>query len=337
MTDNRNLWLAIALSLAVMLGWELFVAQPEKAKEQQRQAELAKQEKKQPALAANAPAVVPPSAPVLSRGEALARAGKRVAIETPTVDGSFTLKGARFDDLRLKCYHEHAGASERCGSKDPKNPEIVLFAPNSTKYPYYADIGWLGAGGAKVPDENSVWSLKSGTTLSPGHPVALEWNNGAGLIFTRTIAIDDKYMFTISDSVKNAGGKAATLYPYAAVTRKGREAGTHFWALHEGFVGVMAGSAKYDTYDDMKIEDPPKTYQSTGGWLGITDKYWMAAVIPDQKQPFDGEYRVSGSDAAKNFQADYRLAPRTLAPGTSTAAEHRLFAGAKVVSILRDY
>ena len=129
--------------------------------------------------------------------------GPRVAIDTPMVDGSILLKGARFDDLRLKKYRD---------TVDPKSPEIVLLAPKSTEYPYYAQFGWVGASG--MPDDKSEWRQTGGGTLSPGHPVTLTWDNGQGLSFTRTIAVDDRYMFTVTDSVANQGGAVVSLYPY---------------------------------------------------------------------------------------------------------------------------
>ncbi|MBI1328769.1 MAG: membrane protein insertase YidC [Alphaproteobacteria bacterium] len=329
--DNRNIILAVVLSAIVLFGWEYFVGRPQMNAQQTKQAELAKQEKTAtpagPAAAPNLPAATPAT---MSREQALKNSGARVTIDTPTVDGSLLLKGARFDDLRLKKYRE---------TLDPKSPEIVLFAPDSTQYPYYAISGWLAEqnAGVKTPDNDTVWSLKSGKVLSPGNPVTLEWNNGQGLTFTRIITIDDKYMFTIADAVTNASGKQVTLYPYASVVRKGIPKEQHYWVLHEGFVGVVDGSAKYTKYDAMKPEEEPQHFTSTGGWLGITDKYWMAVAIPNQNEQFTGEYKVTGTEAHTNYQADYSLAPRKVAPGKTVSVNHRLFAGAKIVSVLRGY
>ncbi len=188
-----------------------------------------------------------------------------------------------------------------------------------------------------VPDDNTEWKLASGGKLTPGHPITLEWNNGHGLIFTRTVTVDDQYMFTVSDSVKNTGGAAATLYPYAYVARDGLPKTTHFWVLHEGFVGYAGGSAKYTKYDALKPEQPTQTFHSTGGWIGITDKYWMAAVIPPQNEKFNASYTISQAHEATAYQSDYRLDARKLAPGASLTVRHQLFAGAKVVKTLRDY
>ncbi|HEY0106674.1 MAG TPA: membrane protein insertase YidC, partial [Rhizomicrobium sp.] len=256
----------------------------------------------------------------------------RVKIDTPDLDGSLLLKGARFDDLRLKSYHE---------TTDPRSPEIVLLAPKGTAFPYFADFGWSNAQGASqpLPNDATVWSLKSGSVLSPGNPVTLSWDNGHGLVFTRQIAVDEKFMFTVTDSVQNRSAAAATLYPYALVVRDGVPPGQHYWVLHEGFVGVADGTLKDAGYDDFKDDGtPPKTFSSTGGWVGITDKYWMAAVVPPQHENYDGAYRGSPFGGTKAYQADYRLGAHTVPAGGGTAfVTHHLFAGAKVVDTLRHY
>jgi YidC/Oxa1 family membrane protein insertase len=259
---------------------------------------------------------------------ALKVGGARVDIDTPMVDGSILLKGARLDHLRLKKYHD---------TVDPKSPEIVLLAPKSTDYPYYAEFGWVG--GNDMPGENSNWVQTGGKVLSPGSPVTLSWDNGKGLTFTRVISIDDKYMFTIADSVANKGGAAVNLYPYGYVARQNRPAGVDFFILHEGFVGVANGAQQDASYTDFdEAGTPPQTFSSTGGWVGITDKYWMAAVIPPQGENFNGQYlgtkTQSGADA---YQANYRLNQRVIAPGSSVTVTHRMFAGAKVVDILQHY
>ena len=332
MNENRNFFLAIVLSAIVFLGWEYFVAQPQMQAERARQAFVHK-ENVQPTVrqpAAQAPAQQ--NGPgQLSRNDALAQSGPRVPIDTPTLDGSLRLTGARFDDLRLKGYRE---------TINPKSPEITLLSPVRTRYPYYAVFGYVGASGGHiaVPGESTPWKVASGTTLSPGHPVTLAWDNGQGLLFRRTITVDDQYMFTVSDSVTNKTGRAVQLYPYGYVARDGLTDTKRYWLLHEGFVGAADGALKDASYDDFKKDDkPPVTFQSTGGWVGITDKYWMAAAIPPQNQQFDGSYRATPFDGTKAYQADYRLDGRTIAPGATLDLTQRLFAGAKVVSVIRHY
>ncbi|MBV8977861.1 MAG: membrane protein insertase YidC [Alphaproteobacteria bacterium] len=323
MTDNRNLVLAIAISLAIFLGWEYFVAAPQMKADQARQALLHREKAAAPSVARSAPA-----APQhLGRAEALKRGGARIAIDTPSVDGSLLLKGARLDDLRLKNYRE---------SVDPKSPEIVLLSPEGSQYPYYAAFGFTTQAKFAVPTGSTTWTPKDNAPLTPSHPVTLNWDNGHGLVFTRIIAVDDKFMFTVTDTVANNSGAVVSLQPYAYVARDGVPPTQKYWVLHEGFVGVGDGSLKDPSYDDFKDDTPPKTFNSTGGWVGITDKYWMATLIPPQNQPFQGVYSAA-SGGAKHYQADYRLDPRSLAAGSTLSVTHRLFAGAKVFDIIKNY
>ncbi|MCX7281858.1 MAG: membrane protein insertase YidC [Alphaproteobacteria bacterium] len=327
MNNNKNVFVAIFLAAAVLFVWQYFVATPSMKAEQARQAALTHQEKTKPSSAPVLPSIATGTSH-LSREAALKVGGKRVVIDTPMVDGSLLLKGARLDDLRLKNYHD---------TVNPKSPEIVLLAPKSTNYPYSATFGWVGA--ANMPSDNSQWTQVGEATLSPGHPVTLTWDNGHGLVFTRVIAIDDQYMFTVADSVANKSGAPATLYPYGVVERQGIQADEASMYLHVGFVGVANGSEVDAKYSDFKeAGTPAKTFSSTGGWVGITDKYWMAAVVPPQGENFNGGYlgtkTAAGVDA---YQANYRLGARNVAPGASASVTHRLFAGAKVVDILRGY
>jgi YidC/Oxa1 family membrane protein insertase len=334
MTNNRNnMFLAIALSALVIFAWQYFVVRPEMKAEQAHQAALAHQMKAQPQAAApNAPAANVPgmsgSSTHMGRDAALKVEGARVAIDSPLLDGSIALKGAKFDDLRLKKYRE---------TPDPRSPEIVLLAPKSTDYPYYAEFGWVGA--PNMPSDQSMWQQQGSGALSPGHPVTLTWDNGHGLTFTRVISVDDQYMFNVADSVTNNSPSAQTLYPFAYVAREGVPKEQTSWVLHQGFVGVANGSETDANYADFKDEGTaPKTFSSTGGWVGVTDKYWMAAVIPPQNENFDASYRgTTTAGDVKAYQANYRLPAHMIAPGARAEVSHRLFAGAKVVDILRGY
>ena len=331
MDNNRNLFLAILLCAAAIFGWQYFVANPQMAKEKAHQALLARQKGPE---AQNKTAELPKTAAAISRqisrSAALQAGGPRVAIATPSVNGSLRLKGARFDDLQLRKYRE---------TLDPKSPEIVLFSPESTASPYYSVFGWVAAPGSKVktPDDNTPWTLASGDTLTPETPVTLRWENGQGLTFTRTLSVDKQYMFTIADTVTNHSSSAAALYPYAYVARTDVPKGTHYMALHEGFVGILNGDLQDPNYTDLKAESPQQSFHSTGGWLGMTDKYWMAAIIPPQNAQIDGIYRVLNPGDKPGYQADYRLNAQTIAPGATIQVTQRLFAGAKVVTTLRDY
>jgi YidC/Oxa1 family membrane protein insertase len=336
MTENRNILLALTMSVLVMVIWYVFFAGPQMRAEEAKahQAALLHHDAPQagPQTTTTGAELPMASAPAakLSRAAALKQSGARIAIDTPTVDGTLLLKGARFDDLRLKLYRE---------TVDPKSPEIVLFSPKGTAFPYFTQYGWLAdsATPAAVPGEDTQWTLASGTVLSPGHPVTLNWDNGHGLVFTRTISVDAQYMFTVSDAVANKSGKAVRLLPYAQVVRNGVPEDKRYMSLHEGFVGWVNNGLNDPAYDELKPESPAKTFHSTAGWLGITDKYWMATLITPQNEEFDGGYHFSQSGNAKTWWAEYKLGAKTVAPGTTITETQRFFAGAKKYDILVDY
>ena len=330
MSENRNLLVALVLSAAVIFGWEYFVAMPNMQAQQHAQQVLTHQQRAQGIAPAHRAPQIVEGASHLTREQALKLNGGRVPIDTPTVDGSLRLKGARIDDLRLKRYRE---------TVDPKSPEIILLSPTSTRYPYYAEFGWVPPPNAHipVPNDSTPWKLTSGDKLALGKTVTLSWDNGHGLVFNRQIAIDAQYMFTVTDTVTNKSGGAQVLYPYAYVARDGVPDTQHYWVLHEGFVGVAEDTLKDAKYSDFKPDTPPETFHSTGGWVGITDKYWMAAVIPPQDQAFDGTYHTSMVGSVQAYQADYRLPGQAIPSGATVSVTHRLFAGAKVVSIVEGY
>ncbi|ABS67166.1 60 kDa inner membrane insertion protein [Xanthobacter versatilis] len=350
MSDNRNMFIAIGLSLAILIGWQFFFGIPQaerqrQAAEQQRIAQQAQQ----PAPGATpgatpgttagaAPGATPGSAGVpqagspvparpLTREEALALT-PRAAIETQRLKGSIALKGGRVDDLLLTEYHE---------TVDPKSPNIVLLSPSGAPNPFYAEFGWTAAAGTgvKVPGPDTVWTTSG--TLTEKTPLTLSWDNGAGLIFHRTYTIDDHYMFAVKDEVENKTGAAVTLYPYALVSRHGIPHVAGFYILHEGLIGVLGDSGLQEiTYAKMDKEKP-HTFAATGGWLGITDKYWAATVIPDQSVKVDAKFSTSTFAGTQTFQADYLAAPLTVEPGATVAAKGQLFAGAKVVQVVDGY
>jgi YidC/Oxa1 family membrane protein insertase len=340
MNNNRNFIFAIALSAAVLFGWQYFFAMPKMRAEQARQAQIALQQKKPAAPAgvvapivpqAAAPqAAAPAAAPAnLPRAKALLQGGTRIPIVTPTVDGSLRLTGARFDDLRLRQYR---------ATVDPRSAEIELLSPSGSHYPYFVQIGWSVAGGnAVLPDDKTPWQLTEGSALSPGKPVTLSWDNGHGLVFVRKIEIDGQYMFTVTDSVTNRSGARVNLFPYALVQRDRLPEQQSSFA-HEGFVGIADGTLKDIAYKKFKDDGKaPETFSSTGGWVGITDKYWMAALIPPQTEQYNGAYSASPFGDGRSYQANYTLPGRAVAPGATVSVTHRMFAGAKVVDILRSY
>src|SRR5229473_2413429 len=314
MTDNRNTILAVILSGLVLIAWQYFYNMPQMEKQraaQQAQSELVKptpQAGAAPSPSANAPTVNQPAsaAPVVSRETAIA-AGPRIKIDTPRISGSISLKGARIDDLALVQFRE---------TVDPSSPAIVLFSPSGTANPYYAEFGWVPASGStvKLPDQNTLWQQEGANSLSPNLPVTLKYDNGDGLTFHRTIAIDDRYLFTIKDEVTNVGNAPVTLYPFALISRHNTPQVAGYYILHEGLVGNL-GDQGLQEYGYKKIDDAKTvSFKVTNGWLGITDKYWASALLPDT-----------------NAQLQARYSSNLVGTGSANA---RLFAGAKEASVV---
>ncbi|MFG1359888.1 membrane protein insertase YidC [Xanthobacter pseudotagetidis] len=343
MSDNRNMFIAIALSMAILIGWQYFFGMPQAERQRQEQQRIAEQQAAQPAQpgsAAPAPGSAPGAVPQaggaapaaaapLSRAQALA-ASPRAPIATPSLKGSIALRGARVDDLELTQYHE---------TVDPKSPNIVLLSPSGAPNPFYAEFGWTSAAGAslKLPGADTVWTAPAGATLTEKTPLVLTYDNGQGLIFRRTFSVDDHYMFAVKDEVENRTGAPVTLYSYALVSRHGRPKIEGFYILHEGLIGVLGESGLHEiTYANMEKEKQV-TAAATGGWLGITDKYWAATVIPDQSVKVDGKFSAGMIGNVPTFQADFLAAPLTAEPGGTIAANGQLFAGAKVVQLVDGY
>lgn len=318
--NSRNTMIFVVCAVAVMLAYQMFVLTPA---QQRREAEA---RSRAVAAVANPVAAAAPGATVfVDRGAALTQS-PRVRIDTPALMGSVSLKGARIDDLFLKDYRQ---------TIDKASPPVELFRPEGAKQAYFADLGWTGSVAGPTPE--TVWTVASGADLAPGKPVILTYANGEGLQFTRTLAVDDRYMFTVTDTVVNRGTAPVQLAPYASVQRQGLPAdGTNNMILHEGAVGYLGERLKLIKFKDWKKKGIDAG-ASTGGWVGVTDKYWLAAVIPDQKQQVQGTFRVSTVNGVDVYEANFVGPVRTLAPGMQTTQTSRVFAGAKKVSILQDY
>jgi YidC/Oxa1 family membrane protein insertase len=330
--EQRNLLIAIVLSVGILIGFQ-FVFQrlhptvPHVASETTP-----------PAQSANpaAPAGVPrganaPGAVAAKAAETVAQAiaGKpRIAIETPALHGTIALTGARLDDLTLARYHE---------TVDPKSPEVLLLAPPGTANPYFAEFGWVAAepGGFKTPGPDTVWKA-SGGPLTPTNPVIMTWDNGQGLAFTRTISVDANYMFTVRDEVHNTGAAAVKLLPYGLITRVGTPQVAGYYILFEGLIGYLDGSLREVKYSSLSL-DQPSEFNSTGGWLGFTDKYWLTSLIPVQDTAIKARFTHTVENGVDHYQTDYLGSEVTLAPNATHTTETRFFAGAKKLDLLEAY
>ena len=350
--NQKNLLLAIVLSVGVLLMWQMYYAGP-KLKEEQERRQRTQQEQTQPKEqpgapkigpqaapgtipqpqpgAAVAPSAAPPVAPAPTR-EAALQASPRHRVETPSLRGSIALKGGRIDDLVLVKYHE---------TVDPKSDNVVLFSPSGAPHPYYAEYGWVaGAGVAQaMPGPDTVWQAEKEAALTPSSPVTLKWDNGQGLVFRRTIAVDANYLFTVTDEVENKSAGDVTLYPYALISRHGMPKTEGFYILHEGLIGVLGDKGLQELgYSEVLKENGSKTFkQTTGGWLGITDKYWAAALIPDHKAVYDAKLGGSKVGSKEFFQTDYLQAAVSIPSGSKNSATGSLFAGAKQMTLIEEY
>jgi YidC/Oxa1 family membrane protein insertase len=344
--NNRNFLLAIILSVFVLIGWQYFFAVPHIEEERARQeTSLQKPEPGTPGPAADSappqPGAQPgapqpqaspaPSAPApdnLTREGALA-AGPRIPLETPNVRGSIALRGARIDDVVLREYRQTVAEN---------SPNVVLLSPAGAPDAFYLEHGFVAGPGANVavPTPETEWRVEGEGALTPQTPVTLVWDNGAGLIFRRAISVDDNAMFTVRQEVVNNGESPVTLHPYALVSRHGIPKIENVFVLHEGLIGVLGADGLREVDYQEAIDDPVSAQNLTGGWLGITDKYWAAVAIPPQDRSYAA--RIAGvAGATPRFQSDYLLAPIMVGAGETAAVESRAFAGAKEVDRIDAY
>ena len=334
--QNKNLLLSVVLSFGVILVW--FVGGPLVFPQWFPDPAVQQTQTQAPsATGAVAPTAVTDPALALPADMVPANA-PRIAIDTPKLAGSISLLGARIDDLSLKTYRE---------TLDVDAAQVQLLSPVGEAAPYYAVVGWANGAGLTaddVPSATTLWAQTEGSTLSPQTPVTLQWQNGKGLTFTRTIAIDADYMFTITDDVQNAGTAPASMSKYGIVARHGLPDNlTNIYVVHEGLVRRTDGvyyEANYGDLADLPVNAAEGALVETvdavtDGWIGFTDHYWMTTLIPEQGKPFTAASKFLPS--ADIYQAELRLPLVTIAPGTSTQTTTRLYAGAKEWATIRAY
>ena len=366
--DQRNLLLAVVLSVSILLIWQILFEQPRMEKElaTQKAAQQQATTQQQPAAKGSAPqtpgvgappaptptaptaatagARLPtPSAPVAGNTMAreqlrakILKRDQRIRITSPRLRGSIRIKGGQIDDLTLTDYRE---------TVDPNSRQITLLSPSDDTSAYYADFGWWidPSQGIPVPNADTLWQANR-RNLAPGKPVTLRWNNGQGLVFSQIIAIDEDFAFTVTQRVRNEGEKAVVLYPWGRVSRTnvgpgdGSDVPMGDAYIHSGPAGVLGGTLEEVEYDDLK-EDGTIEYASNGGWLGMKGQYWMVALVPDQKALIKASYVFDGRDKdTDRFQVGYvEEKGRPLTPGAQIEASTRLFAGAKETRLLERY
>ena len=326
--DQNRLLIAIALSVAILFGFQLFGPKTPVSPTADIKTTPTTQTAppvRDPAFPGTQPVAVTPPTEVAN--------APRLPIEAPKLKGSINLAGGRLDDLVLRDYREEVAAD---------SPLVRLLEPRTDPQPYYVQFGWIGES-IKVPDTDTLWTA-SDKELTPSHPVTLTWDNGEGQVFELVVSIDDNYMFGIDQRVRNDGAAPVKLYPWSRIRRDYKPVTAGYYILHEGLLGVLGGTLQEQTYDKAKSEGekakggPSLKLDTTGGWAGITDKYWLTALIPDQSQPLQAAFRHMTENTADRYQVDFvPSAATTIAPGTSAASTTHLFAGAKVVQLLDRY
>ncbi len=354
MENNKNFILAMVLSLAVLFGWQAFVAGP-RMEAERKTAEI------EAARKANAEGKSTPGTPSGGRDNAIPSANKtaaggnsssvpgyaaqdgkslqldrktalaaspRVEIDSKSLSGSINLKGGRIDDLHLKEYHE---------TIDKKSPTIVLLSPkNAPGGAYFAEFGWVsGTDIGGVPQSDTLWQVKEGTKLTSDTPVELIWKNDRGLVFHRKISVDENYMFKIEDSVENTGSSSISLQSYGRIARVGKPKIAGIYVLHEGLIGDMGEEGLKEIKYKAIEEDLVVSAQPTDkGWLGITDKYWATALIPGER--FTGRFAFFNK-GGKQYQTDFISDAIPVEAGKAASVTNRFFAGAKQVSVIDRY
>ncbi len=330
--DQRNLFLAIGVTLAIIIAWTMLYEQP---RGREQQAQLATQPTDAPSVRPSVPGAgggaTTAQAPTATREQTLAET-PRLAIDTPRLKGSIALRGGYLDDLILRDYHE---------TTDPTSPPITLLSPVGGEHPYFAEFGWVSTdGNPALPDRDTLWQADR-DILTVDAPVTLSWDNGSGLVFKRILSVDRNFLFTVRQVVENAGAESVSLAPYGLVSRWDTPDVQSFYILHEGPIGAFDGVLVEEDYDDVQ-DDGSFTFKSNaekpGGWIGITDKYWLVALMPDQQAQLEGKIRYVGDGTRDKYQTDFvRLDLAPIAPGESIEVTTNIFAGAKEVKLIDSY
>jgi YidC/Oxa1 family membrane protein insertase len=332
--DQKNFIVALVLSVLIIVGWQYAFppAKPPVTVPTTQQTAQPGTPGAPPAIPAGATTPGAPGAPVqaaqnaVGRSEALKRT-PRISFATPELVGSISLKGARIDDVQL--------AKHRL-TLDPKSDFVPVLSPEGTAHPYYAEYGWSSSDPAvKLPGPDTIWTATK-EKIGPNDPVRLTWDNGQGLLFALDLSVDENFLFGVKQSVENKSDKPVTLFPWALVVRFGEPPAEGIYILHEGPYGVFNSALKEFSYSDFK-DNKQQKLSTTGGWVGITDKYWMATLIPDQKAKVDVSIKGTGSGANVKYQVDYVGAGTSVAPNTTSTTEAHLFAGAKIVRVIDSY
>ena len=332
MGEQKNLFLAIGLSIAIIVVFQLVF--PQQAAISNNVSEI--NEQIQPATSIDDDNII--STQIIKSKEEIVNINERVTINTPSLSGSINLKGAILDDLILLKYNE---------SQDKNSEQITLFSPDGTANPYYFELGWKQLSNEtqiiNLPSLDTQWST-SGSNLSENKPITLTWTNNQDITFKIIFEIDENYLFNISQIIENNSSSTVKVFPYRLIKRINLPKTINFFILHEGLISQLDGKLlekKYDTLLDdcsslSKVKKIFCDQKSTGGWLGFTDKYWMATLIPNQNMPINANFR-HGNNGRDNFRVGYVGEVIEIPSNNFSSYDGKLFAGAKNLNILTQY
>tara|TARA_B100000686_G_scaffold87373_1_gene94124 strand:- start:644 stop:2323 length:1680 start_codon:yes stop_codon:yes gene_type:complete len=315
--DSKNVILAVVFSTIVLVFWGTFFAPPEMEREIQNNTTNQIEEGSSPSIEDEG------IKNELTRNNAITSVD-RIEIENENIKGSISLQGAIIDDVIFKNYKKSLDSEEK----------VIFLNPKDSTKEYYVETGWASSGTERInlPLDNTIWKVKGNNKLTPSSPVTLEWDNGEGLIFTKKIKLDDKFLFEITQSVKNNSNKSFQFYPYAQITRNYKPDGLQIYILHEGFLGVFGEELKEEDYDD--IEKEKFTTNASKGWLGITDKYWLTAIVPEKGKEFKAEFLSKN----EKYRANYIIKEAMiLNPNNTITNKINSFVAAKEVAVIDNY
>ncbi|GBQ84670.1 translocase inner membrane component YidC [Gluconacetobacter johannae DSM 13595] len=330
--DTKRFIVATLLSALVLVGFEYFMPKQSHQEVAQQAGQTDRQTPPANGARAGAPLAGLSSQPVAVPPP---QAETRLPIDAPKVSGSIDLLGARLDDMVLRDYHE---------TVQKGSPQVRILETAHDPQPNYVEIGWMNlpGGQVRVPDAQTVWSSDA-PKLTADHPVTLSWDNGQGVIFRIVVSIDAHYMFAIDQQVTNQSGQPLSLYPYARVDRAYTPTETGGYLVHEGPISVIDGRLDESSYKTLRTGATPPANTAwskagQGGWAGITDKYWLTAVIPQQDMAVTGSYGYQANSGAGIYQVGFiAQAATVVASGATATTSSHVFAGAKEVDLLERY
>lgn len=334
-----NLIAAIVLSGMIIFGWQRFYEKPraeERAAEYKRYSQQVKNISKQQAGASKVAPVMLTRKDAINAGAAGAAGASgaaggagRIEVESALLSGSISLKGFRFDDLTLREYRKEL---------DENSSSVELFSPSNSEKAYFAEIGWWSAGkGVTCPDSSTVWIADS-SKLSAGGVVNLHWTSPENVTFRVSVALNEDYLFTVTQSTDNNSGRPISTQHYGLINRIYEEKADRMVSvLHRGMIGAIGGELKESSYDNVKDSKKESFSLNNVEWLGITDKYWLAAFIPDKKEQYSANYNYAMKSGRDRYQADFMTTEKIIENGESFSLTHHLFAGAKKVDLLDKY